>query len=92
MDVLQLQPNKWYSLNPEGRWRTCKIANTAVEGRGKKKKKRQQAVSPISNAMLRLHQIACIFRIHAHGVFRTNLSPKIRLERVFLVGLTWVEI
>lgn len=65
-----------YSLNSEGRWKTYRMANTAAEG--KKKKVKTGWVAPISSAMLWLHQIACIFGIHAHGVFSTNLSPQIR--------------
>lgn len=76
LDVLQLQSDYVTAsiLKAGGRpteWQT-------QQQKEKKKKVKTGWVTPISSAMLWLHQIACIFGIHAHGVFSTNLSPQIR--------------
>lgn len=50
-------------------------------------------VSPIiSPGMLRLHQVTHIFGIHARSVLGANLTAKVGLERVFLIGSLWVGI
>lgn len=82
---MQLQPNSWHGLSHEGGWRTCKMANAAAEGRGEK----NRAAGCLSHKQLWLPQIACIFRIHAHGVFIANLSPKVRLERGISCWINW---
>lgn len=79
------------ALQPRSMWkaggRPTKWQTRTQRGKGKHRR-----VSPISNVIVWLHQIACIFEVHGHGVIGANQSPQMKLEKVFLVGLTWVGI